>query len=217
MNQLIIQQASLHLGLKEIEGTQNNQTIVGFAHDIGMSWINDDETPWCAIFVNWVLKKCGYQYLSSAGALSMLAIGSETIDPQPGDIVVFDRGAGKGHVGFFLGYSHLGNLFCLGGNQGNSVSITMFTRDKLKGIRRVAEIKALTIPDALLSKGMSGELVKQLQAILLYLNLYSLKIDGDFGDGTVSSIIAFQSKNGLSTTGSYDDKMRDKLFSLLNE
>lgn len=217
MNQLIIQQASFQLGVKEIAGDQDNQTIVAYAHDIGLKGINDDETPWCAIFVYWVLKKCGLPYSGDARALSFLNYGLAVDKPEPGDIVVFSREGGKGHVAFFLGYSSDRNsLFVLGGNQGNSVSIATYNQSNLLGFRRASEEVSLEIPTMTMKQGFIGVPVKHLQSILLYLGLYTKRIDGQWGEGTTSAVIAFQTKHGLPTNGVYDKAMQDKLFTILN-
>ena len=186
MNQLIIQQAASQLGVKEIAGEQHNKTIVQYSHDIGLNWVNDDETSWCAIFVYWVLWKCGYLITASASARSLENYGQPVVSPEPGDIVVFWRdspNSGLGHVGFFLGFSPDGKyIYVLGGNQGNACSISRFGISNVTAYRRATETHGtLEIPEPTLSKGDTGEGVKKLQAILLYLNIYSKKIDGDFG------------------------------------
>ena len=126
----ILKAAISQLGVKEISGPQHNMTIVKYAHDIGAKWINDDETPWCAVFMNWVCKTAGYAYTSSALARSFEKYGNPTNSPQPGDIVVFwriSKTSGSGHVGVFMGLSVDGkSVFVLGGNQGNSVSIARY-------------------------------------------------------------------------------------------
>jgi len=217
MNQLIVQQASFQIGIKEITGDQDNATIVSWSHEIGLPWVNDDETPWCAIFVYWVLMKCGLPYSANALALSFMNYGYAVDEPEPGDIAVFKREGGKGHVGFFLGYSKDGKrVFILGGNQGNSVSIVAYDLSNLVAFRRAAEQAALEIPMTTMKKGFIGTPVKQLQGILLFLGLYTKKIDGQFGDGTASAVITFQSKYGLPTNGIYDRAMQDKLFTILN-
>ena len=52
-----------------------------------------------------------------------------------------------------------------------------------------------------LKKGMSGGAVSALQQHLKTLGYYSGSVDGDFGDGTESAVIAFQSANGLNADG----------------
>lgn len=140
MNTKIIQKAVSQLGVKEIVGPQHNPTIVNYAKSIGATWVNDDETPWCAIFVQWCLKECGFKYSSSALARSFEKYGEEQKNPSPGDIVVFWRKsptAGTGHVGFFMGYAQDGNIFVLGGNQGNQVSISKYPKSNLIGFRKI--------------------------------------------------------------------------------
>lgn len=140
MNTKILQTAFSQLGVKEIVGPQHNPTIVNYAKSIGATWVNDDETPWCAIFVQWVLMKAGFKYSSSALARSFEKYGTPTTNPSPGDIVVFWRvkpTATTGHVGFFLGYATDGNIFVLGGNQGNAVSVAKYPKANLLGFRKV--------------------------------------------------------------------------------
>lgn len=50
--------------------------------------------------------------------------------PVLGCIVVFER-QGGGHVGFVVGRTVRGDLVVLGGNQGNKVSISPFSRDRV--------------------------------------------------------------------------------------
>ncbi len=59
--------------------------------------------------------------------------------PLPGCIVVFSRNGG-GHVAFVLGTDKAGNLMCLGGNQGNAVTIAAFSRDRAIGYRWPAAV-----------------------------------------------------------------------------
>ena len=56
----ILKIAVPELGQKEIPGPEHNKRILDYATD-EFEWINDDETPWCSVFVNWVAKKAGLQ------------------------------------------------------------------------------------------------------------------------------------------------------------
>lgn len=215
--QLILKMASSQLGVKEVAGDVDEKTIVQYSHDIGLMWINDDETPWCAIFVWWVLMKCGLSYKADARAVSLAEYGTKTTTPQTGDLVVFVRKGGH-HVGFFLGYVDNGSrISVLGGNQGNQVSIAKYSLENILCFRRPSEAVSLMpeIPDAPVDKG-SIDAVKKLQQCLLYLGLYPGKVDGLWGDGTQSAVIKFQTKYGLTTSGAYSQEMKDKLFSILN-
>lgn len=88
-----------------------------------------DGTPWCAAFVSWVLEQAGYKSLLSPWAASYKNYGIPS-GGLYGDLVVF-----KKHVGFVVfddGY----DVFCLGGNQGNSVSIHPYPKTLVKTFRR---------------------------------------------------------------------------------
>lgn len=133
-NEKVIQKASSFLGMQEISGIEDNPKIVGMFKEIGFSWVKNDETAWCSCFVNYIAKRLNLPYSGKLNARSWLGIGEKTIDPKPGDVVVFwreSRDSWKGHVGFFMGYSHSGDIFCLGGNQKNEVNITLYSKDRL--------------------------------------------------------------------------------------
>ena len=61
-------------------------------------------------------------------------------------------------------------------------------------------------------QGDRGENVRQLQAKLKELGLYSLKTDGVYGKGTAQAVLAFQQKNGLKTDGIAGPKTLAKLY-----
>lgn len=69
--------------------------------------------------------------------LSKLGQSIDVNNAKPGDVVVFWRGSKdswKGHVAF---YSHhdANNVYVLGGNQGNAVSIQAYPRSRLLDVR----------------------------------------------------------------------------------
>ena len=55
--------------------------------------------PWCAGFVSYCLKKSGVNTRYTLRARDYLTLGKKVQNPQPGDIAVFSRGQGSGHVG----------------------------------------------------------------------------------------------------------------------
>lgn len=221
MNILIVKHATSQIGVKEIPGDRHNMTVVNYAKEIGIKWINDDETPWCATYVNWVLMKAGYKYSANATARSFDNYGTKTDNPEPGDIVVFWRESltsGKGHVGFFMGYTSDDKIYVLGGNQSNMVTISKYTKNNLIGFRRVSESSEnMEIPKPILKRGSKGKEVEKLQNILKYLGFGISKVDGDFGPNTENAVIAFQKKYKTPTSGIYDDKMNNLFFTILNE
>lgn len=103
---------------------------------IGQS-VDPSTTPWCAAFVNTVLRANGQQGTGSLAARSFLNWGRPTNNPQQGDIVVMSRGGdtSKGHVGFYMGRDSNGNILVLGGNQGDAVNIKAVNPNSILGAR----------------------------------------------------------------------------------
>lgn len=118
-------------GLNENEHTAELKDLMG---------INPKETPWCAAFVNSILKESGYTGTNSNLARSFLKYGEKVSEPKIGDIVVFPREISwQGHVGFYYGNKEInGELYylILGGNQNNEVNITPYKASTALGIRR---------------------------------------------------------------------------------
>lgn len=111
-----------------------------------------DDVPWCASFVSWCLEQCGIRSTRSKTARSYAAWGvacvrsSKVAPPRPrwtiGAVTVFgprdaDAG-GTGHVAFLLGASGP-DVWVLGGNQGNRVSIAQ---------RKAADVIAVRWPES---------------------------------------------------------------------
>ena len=55
----LLKQAASQLGIKEISGDDDNPQIIHYAVESGFTGIDDDETAWCSIFVNWCATKAG--------------------------------------------------------------------------------------------------------------------------------------------------------------
>ena len=140
--------AKQYLGMSE---GKDRQTLNSF---IGQYFgpIDVASTPWCAAFTNSVLASNKLPSTGSAAALSFLNYGAAVWDAQgggdiksvqPGDIAVFSRGAGHGHVAFVESFTG-DNITVLGGNQGDSSggggAVTESSRGtaSLLGIRRPA-------------------------------------------------------------------------------
>ncbi len=127
------------LGQKEIKGANHNPKIVLYQQATSLK-ATDDETPWCASFVCWVLEQAAIKSTRSARARSYESWGQPLPLTRvcPGAVAVFWRGTrkseGKGHVGFYVaGDPYNGPIAVLGGNQGDSVSISTYKTDKLLG------------------------------------------------------------------------------------
>ena len=124
-------------GEKEIIGKQNNQTIVDYAGEAGFHWINDDETPWCSIFMNLIVQRRGWIPTNKANARSWLHWRHPIMSPELGDIAVFKRGNSdwQGHVALFIRADNE-LIYVLGGNQSNQVKISAYKKSDLLGFRR---------------------------------------------------------------------------------
>ncbi len=85
---------------------------------------------------------------------------------------------------------------------------------KIKNSRgKSISISTLPSVDGLsVSYGKSGAPVESLQAALTDLGYYTGKIDGKCGSGTVSAIKRFQTKNGLTATGTADTETLALLY-----
>jgi len=132
--------ASEEVGLREVKGPKHNPDVVQMFADVGHSWVQDDETAWCAAFVGAMLERAGLHSTRSLAARSYQNWGKPVAldDAQPGDVVVFSRGDPKGwqgHVGFFV--KHVGtHIEVLGGNQSDQVSVARYPVTRLLGVRR---------------------------------------------------------------------------------
>ena len=131
----LIATAESMLGMNE---SSQRETLASFLQAGGTN-IDPSKTAWCAAFVNATLAKTGLDGTGRLNARSFLDWGSEVTEPQLGDIVVLSRGdpnGWEGHVGFFKGFDANGDILILGGNQGDSVSVSAYSADKLLGYRR---------------------------------------------------------------------------------
>lgn len=98
-------------------GRPSNPNITGIWPYIGIcatpptgGWASD-QTAWCMGFVQFVLKSCGYKYFSTASAASIADprsgctlvtsnINEVPTKGQPGDVFLYGRSGGSGHVCF---------------------------------------------------------------------------------------------------------------------
>lgn len=127
------------LGTTEIAGHRHNPVVLGFWKSAHLGF-KDDETPWCAGFVNAQLEESGIRGTRSGMAKSFLTWGRRLDKPVKGCVVVFHRppNPNSGHVGFFDGFvvrNGIRYVRTLGGNQGNKVSYALFKASTVAGYR----------------------------------------------------------------------------------
>jgi len=139
--QNVYDEAVKHNDLKEIRGAAHNPQIVQWFADVGHSWVQDDETAWCAAFVGAMLIKAGLPSTKALNARSYMTWGKEVSleDAEPGDVVVLwreDPSSWKGHVAFFHSKNG-GKVSLLGGNQNNAVNVLVYAASRVLSVRRM--------------------------------------------------------------------------------
>jgi len=122
--------AKHELGISEIMGSKNNPRILEY-HDATSLKADDDETPWCASFVSWVLRNSGYTDTNSAGAAKYLNYGVKLTYPKYGCIVIYKRTGGN-HVHFY-DHEDAQRIYGIGGNQDNEVNIKGYQKSNVLG------------------------------------------------------------------------------------
>jgi uncharacterized protein (TIGR02594 family) len=133
-----MQIARQELGVEETPGPGDNPRVVGYLQStsLGSPDNENDETPWCSAFANWVMEQAGIPGSGSAWARSWLDWGREPADEEfgAGVVVVLERGPNSGHVGFLEDWND-DRVKLLGGNQGNAVSEAWFPMSRILGWR----------------------------------------------------------------------------------
>lgn len=126
--------ARASIGVREVPGTGNSATIMGWARKLGSRVLgmayNADSVPWCGLFVAHVLGEC--QIAAPPIAVRASAWGKwgrELLGPRPGCILVFVR-KGGGHVGFYVGEDAT-HYHVLGGNQSDAVNVMRLEKRRL--------------------------------------------------------------------------------------
>lgn len=139
--------AQRFIGIKEVLGAKHNPLILAMLQ-LDAAWVEDDETPWCSAFVNFIHWLWHLPRSRSLAARSWILVGisTELRTARVGDIVVLTRGKGPqpgldvikapGHVGFYAGQTET-TVEILGANQANTVSIASFPKSRLLTVRRI--------------------------------------------------------------------------------
>lgn len=147
-------------GVTEIPGAKSNDIIMLWAKELGIEkqYTNDD-TAWCGMFMALIAKRAGkvlpFTYIQSLWARNWAKFGTKTASPELGDVLVFVRNGG-GHVALYVGEDS-DCYHCLGGNQGNKVSITRIKKSRLfQACSTPYNVKPTNVRKVLL--GSSGEI-----------------------------------------------------------
>lgn len=131
--------AMQYYGQAAIPGGKSNPVVIGFFQKAGHYEIKDDDIPWCSAFMNTIAQQAGAPSSGSLMARSWLEIGKKVDSPKFGDVVIFWRDKPDGvlaHVGLVV--AAIGEkLWVLGGNQNNEVRVSMYTKERVLGYRRL--------------------------------------------------------------------------------
>lgn len=144
-NNALMAVAMSQLGNKEIVGHKHEPEVMKYYDEIGHEWVDNDELPWCAAFMNWVCLHALVPMVEKSQRLRARAFegwgeGVYKNDPMQGDVVVLWRDSkvsSFGHVGLLVGWSPDGDsVYLLGGNQANQVKVAKYPANRITAIRR---------------------------------------------------------------------------------
>jgi uncharacterized protein (TIGR02594 family) len=129
-------EAWAELGQREVQGSADNARITAFFRESGQATQLHDEVAWCAAFVGACLERAGCTSTRSLMARSYVRWGEPLEEGRFGAVAVLSRGSDPdaGHVGFLIGEAG-GQIYLLGGNQGDAVTVAAFPRARVIGLR----------------------------------------------------------------------------------
>jgi uncharacterized protein (TIGR02594 family) len=129
--------ARTDLGIRETPGIANNPVLMkrfaSITKALGILY-NADSVPWCGAQMAWWMTQCGISPPPIAvRASSWGSWGIPLAKQVPGAVLVFTR-EGGGHVTLYVGEDAT-HYMCLGGNQGDKISIAPLLKSRAPLIR----------------------------------------------------------------------------------
>jgi uncharacterized protein (TIGR02594 family) len=126
-------------------GVHSNPVIMGWVEEVSslpgkdsVRWFKDDHAQaWCGLYAAVVAKRAGKQFPDHPlWARNWSGFGEKAMpEPMLGDVLVFERPGGGGHVGFYAAEDAT-HYHVLGGNEGDSVRIVPIAKTRLLSARR---------------------------------------------------------------------------------
>jgi len=136
-----IREAAGEMNVREWENGWNPR-IKEFQESVIKGYFTDDggsgrENAWCAAFVNWCLQQTGQPTLKTNDSFDPMRAKKYMSYGNPSGANFGSFGIMKGsHIGIVVGTDKNGNVLMLGGNQADSVNITVFGIGEFQGFRR---------------------------------------------------------------------------------
>lgn len=133
----VIAEAVKLYGIREIVGKAHSKDIISWAKELSMEkTYTNDEIPWCGLFTAIVIKRAGFEPVKDPlWAKNWNNFGTKQNVAMLGDVLIFTRPGGGGHVGFYVGEDST-CYHVIGGNQSNMVNTTRILKSRCVGIRR---------------------------------------------------------------------------------
>lgn len=125
-------------GTREEPGPANSPVIMGWARELNIKSYTGDITPWCGLFMAVVATRAGWWVHVPENPLwarDWAKFGQRPMAAGLGDVLVFRRPGGGGHVGVYVGEDAT-HYHVLGGNQRDQVNIIRILRSRLITYRR---------------------------------------------------------------------------------
>lgn len=129
------------LGTNEVPGKGSSAVIMAWRDELAKAGVNvagysDDSVPWCGLFVALVALRSGKEVVENPlWARNWAKFGIPVKQAYLGDVLVFQRPGGGGHVGLYIAEDATA-YHVLGGNQSDSVTITRILKSRCVAIAR---------------------------------------------------------------------------------
>lgn len=136
----ITEAMALH-GVAEVVGAGSNRTIMAWRDELNaagvvISGYSDDDIPWCGLFAAIVAHRAGKAVPKNPlWARNWVNFGVPVVSPALGDMLVYERPGGGGHVNWYLG-EDASTYYGIGGNQTNAVTVTRIVKRRCIAVRR---------------------------------------------------------------------------------
>lgn len=150
----VVQVGLRHLGIQEVVGKGSHDAILGWRDQLNAAGhkivgFSDDDIPWCGLYIAYLMFMAGKpvqkdplwarnwaNYGTSVAALKNgKLVNAPGLVPSLGDILVYQRPGGGGHVDIYIAETPTA-FVGLGGNKSNRVQISGIEKSRCIAVRR---------------------------------------------------------------------------------